>query len=404
MNNQTRQNVIVDDEGDDFWDLVACATAYIAIYYVMYIHKEPCMTSFLTGERWMNELLSGNERRCFNMLRMNPDVFQQLCNDLETEYGLCSSHRMSIIEKVGLYVYTLSKGASNRDVQERFQRSGETVSRVFKEVLDAMDGLIRDILRPRDPEFKEIPSKIANDDRYMPYFKDYIGAIDGTHISVVVPEEDQLRYRGRKSIPTTNVLAACDFDLLFTYVLPGWEGSAHDSRIFLDAIGNPSLKFPYPPRGKYYLADKGYPERVGYLTPYPKVKYHENEFRGAPPRGSKELFNMAHSSLRNCIERAFGVLKARWKILGKMPQYTLQDQNRIICGTFALHNYIRRNTIRDEAFKIIDENPDFIPPDVLQDVANHSSQPATESSGTKEMSTVRDNITSSLMASRRNRH
>ncbi|KMS96119.1 hypothetical protein BVRB_001900 isoform B [Beta vulgaris subsp. vulgaris] len=41
----------------------------------------------------------------------------------------------------------------------------------------------------------------------MPFFKDCIGAIDGTHITVIVPKEDQMRYRGRKGIPTTNVLA-----------------------------------------------------------------------------------------------------------------------------------------------------------------------------------------------------
>lgn len=45
------------------------------------------------------------------------------------------------------------------------------------------------------------------------------------------------------------MLAVCDFDLLFTYVLVGWEGSAHDSRIFLDAITDPKLKFPKPPEG-----------------------------------------------------------------------------------------------------------------------------------------------------------
>ena len=44
------------------------------------------------------------------------------------------------------------------------------------------------------------------------------------------------RYRGRKAFPTQNVLAACSFDLKFTYVLPGWEGSASDSRILDNAL------------------------------------------------------------------------------------------------------------------------------------------------------------------------
>ncbi|GMI72827.1 hypothetical protein like AT1G43722 [Hibiscus trionum] len=259
---------------NEFWDLVACALSYLYLYYVKYIHKEPCFTSLQTGEKWMHEMLSGHEKRCFNMFRMTQNTFRQLCIDLESKHGLLPSYRISTLEKVGLFVYILSKGASNRDVQERFQHSGETLSRIFKEVLDAIDGLSSKILKPRDHEFKEIPSQIAYDTRYMPHFKDCIGAIDGTHIDVIISEEDQLRYRGRKGTPTLNVLAACDFDLLFTFVLTGWEGSAHDSRIFLDCISNPSLNFPKPPPGKYYLADKGYPERNGYLTPYHKIRYH----------------------------------------------------------------------------------------------------------------------------------
>jgi len=41
---------------------------------------------------------------------------------------------------------------------------------------------------------------------------------------------------GRKHTTTQNVLAAVDFDMRFTYVLAGWEGSTHDARILADAL------------------------------------------------------------------------------------------------------------------------------------------------------------------------
>ena len=42
-----------------------------------------------------------------------------------------------------------------------------------------------------------------------------------------------------------NVLAAVDFDLRFTYVLAGWEGSAHDVIVLRDALDRPTgLKVP----------------------------------------------------------------------------------------------------------------------------------------------------------------
>ena len=55
--------------------------------------------------------------------------------------------------------------------------------------------------------------------------------------------EDAVRYRSRKSYTTQNVLVACSFDLKFTYVLPGWEGTTSDSRIIKNALTrNDNLK------------------------------------------------------------------------------------------------------------------------------------------------------------------
>ena len=51
--------------------------------------------------------------------------------------------------------------------------------------------------------------------------------IDGTHVIAVVPIDKSIPYFGRKGYPTQNVIAAYDFDMLFTFVLPGWEGSTH---------------------------------------------------------------------------------------------------------------------------------------------------------------------------------
>jgi hypothetical protein len=48
-------------------------------------------------------------------------------------------------------------------------------------------------------------------------------------------------------------MAACNFDLLFTFILAGWEGAAHDTRIFLDAIRKPSANFSKPPLGTIFF-------------------------------------------------------------------------------------------------------------------------------------------------------
>ena len=72
-----------------------------------------------------------------------------------------------------------------------------------------------------------------------------MGAIDGTHVRASVPIQIQGRFRGRKDGTTQNVLAAATFGLKFTYVLAGWEGSAHNSCVLNDALSRPrGLKIP----------------------------------------------------------------------------------------------------------------------------------------------------------------
>ena len=48
---------------------------------------------------------------------------------------------------------------------------GETISRVFHEVMDELLRLLVDLIRPQDAMFSSIPNEIFNDPRYMLFFK-----------------------------------------------------------------------------------------------------------------------------------------------------------------------------------------------------------------------------------------
>ncbi|CAL5406686.1 unnamed protein product [Camellia sinensis] len=101
-------------------------------------------------------------------------------------------------------------------------------------------------------------------------------------------------------------------------------GTANDSRVFIETVHDPTNLFPMPPTDKYYVVDSGYTNMPGFLSPYCGDRYHLNEFRNQrrQPRNKKQMFNYRHSSLRNVIERCFGVLKARFPILRDMPPYS----------------------------------------------------------------------------------
>ena len=110
--------------------------------------------------------------------------------------------------------------------------------------------------------------------------------------------------------------------------------------------------------GKYYLVDSGYPNRVDYLAPYRNQRYHVPEFQQARARGKLEYFNYLHSSLRNVVERSFGVLKMKWCILGGIPSYSPEKQKMIISACMCLHNFIRDSALQDDHFDMF-ENVDY---------------------------------------------
>ena len=110
--------------------------------------------------------------------------------------------------------------------------------------------------------------------------------------------------------------------------------------------------------GKYYLADGGYGLSKYVLTPYRGVRYHLIEFdlNGHGPANSKELFNLRHSSLRNAVERLFGVCKRRFPVLVKMSPYSFEFQCHIVHCCFLLHNFVRINQLYEDEFFAVDEN------------------------------------------------
>lgn len=95
------------------------------------------------------------------------------------------------------------------------------------------------------------------------------------------------------------------------------------------------------------------------MTPYRNTRYWLSSWQnGGPPRNKEETFNQAHARLRNVVERTFGVLKARFPILQRMPPYSFPTQRNIVVACMALHNFLRRVTLNDKLFKVY-ENVDL---------------------------------------------
>ena len=94
--------------------------------------------------------------------------------------------------------------------------------------------------------------------------------------------------------------------------------------------------------GKFYLGDAGFMLKRGLITPYRGVRYHLKEYARRGPENEKELFNLRHASLRNVIERSFGVLKKRFAIIGNgtEPHDEFETMTEIVLACIILHNFL----------------------------------------------------------------
>ncbi|KAL0402367.1 UNVERIFIED_CONTAM: hypothetical protein Slati_4266600 [Sesamum latifolium] len=139
--------------------------------------------------------------------------------------------------------------------------------------------------------------------------RDCIGAIDGILEPAWAPQVYQNRYRSRKDRIAQNVLAICDFNMNFTYVYAGWEGSAADARVLDHAISQDST----------------------FLS----------------PQSVSIILLMSDSRIINVSSRRIGVLVGDATLL--------RHQVEIVIACCTLHNFIRRFSQDDQLFNELED-------------------------------------------------
>ena len=95
-------------------------------------------------------------------------ILHKLVECLREKVLLQDTRGVAVEEQVAIFIYAISKNASNRHLQWRFQHSGETISRHFGAVLRAMIQLTRSYIQLPPVN---IPYKISSNSKFMPYFK-----------------------------------------------------------------------------------------------------------------------------------------------------------------------------------------------------------------------------------------
>lgn len=89
---------------------------------------QPYHTSLLSGQAWVQELLHGHPRRIRTELGVHKHVFEELIFTLH-HLGHGDSKYITLEEQLAIFLYTCVTGLTSEHVGERFQHTGETISR-----------------------------------------------------------------------------------------------------------------------------------------------------------------------------------------------------------------------------------------------------------------------------------
>ncbi|CAC5398924.1 HARBI1 [Mytilus coruscus] len=131
-------------------------------------------------------------------------------------------------------------------------------------------------------------------------FPNIVGAIDGTHIRITSPLEDEHLYVNRKNYHSINVQGVCDSNMKFLNIVAKWPGSTHDAFIWANSSLSEMFEDGTIDHG-WLIGDSGYSLRPWLLTPVLN-----------PTTRNQQRYNASHMKTRSVVERSFGVLKSRF--------------------------------------------------------------------------------------------
>jgi hypothetical protein len=164
--------------------------------------------------------------------------------------------------------------------------STHTVGRIIRRVANAIFGIKNDFIQwPANPE------TLAQGFYQIAGFPSVVGALDGSHVPVSPPKEDEASYLNRHHTHSINVLCVAGPKREILYLNVNHGGRTHDSR----ALQNSSLWQMFETEGRILfpgavlIGDSAYPLRHWLMTP----------ILGNPVEPAQQRFNSSHSKTRN---------------------------------------------------------------------------------------------------------
>ena len=286
----------------------------------------------------------------YDILRMRRTTFDRLVHDLRPFIQGQSTHwrqPIGVEKKIVVTLFKLMHGVSIPLVADKAALGKSTVHDILRQVCSAISTNLGHLIAW--PHGRRL-ARVTADFQAKQGMPNCIGAIDGSHVYISAPPNSVVAADHRNRYKTFSILlqAVVDTKCYFTSVNTGPPGSLHDSAHFKstelyrkveegvmggfhdDPLTWPAA-LPFPP---YIVADRGYPLLSWCITPFKMGPM------GLPLTNEEVWFNRKHSSTRMCVERGFGILKARFKEIGTKSALKLEFLPTVVHCCCVLHNML----------------------------------------------------------------
>ncbi|KAJ4918813.1 hypothetical protein JOQ06_022154 [Pogonophryne albipinna] len=245
---------------------------------------------------------------------MSEETYVYLCNKLrpamerqDTTFRVC----IPLKKRVAIALWKLATGSEYRSIGHLFGVSNTTVCRCVQDFCAAAEALlVPELIRSPDREqFAEMAAYTEN--RWG--LPQCVGAIDGSHIPILAPQENHCDYFNQKGWHAIILQGVVDGKGHFWNVFAGMPGSMHDAQVLrLSTLWELASRGDYfPPctrdiggvnAGYYILGDNAYPLQSWLLKPFPDTGQLTAEH---------VVYNKNICRARVVVENAFGRLKGR---------------------------------------------------------------------------------------------
>lgn len=122
-------------------------------------------------------------------MRVDKKTFEALLARLQ-EYRLEAERILTAVEKLIHFLYIVGQGSRYRTIKAQFRRLLGTISDSFYTVLTAMLSIYLAVVK--EPDYSVVPTRIAENSKFFPFFKDCVSALDSSYIKVYITGESKV--------------------------------------------------------------------------------------------------------------------------------------------------------------------------------------------------------------------